>query len=267
MSETDRYLTRLMEHVVAAAPEPPDWPGEPVMSLAPTPQRAPRRSVVVAAAFVVIGVLVGVSTLVLRGGGDELAGPGLPVVIETADGVTLHGEVWNGSPVGVVVVGAYGAAANELLPIIAPLANRGFTVLTHDLRGEGRSEGEVNPDLLDEDLVDVVQFLRRWGAVEVYVAAYRHSGAAALAAAGRGALPVDGLIGLYPLGRYLEQDAVAAIGDVTIPLMLIGNTPELNDAAPAETMFRSVAPDPVIFTESGPQLAEFIYEFVRISGS
>lgn len=266
MSDADRYLTRLMEDVAAAAPEPPDWPGERVMPLAPTPQPARSRMVAAVAAFGVIVGLIGVTTFLLRSG-DGPAAAAVPVTIETTDGVTLRGEIWEGSTVGVVLVGAYGAAPGELRPIAEPLAARGFTVLTHDLRGEGRSDGEIAPALLDDDLVDAIRLLRKRGVGEVYVAAYRHSGAAAIAAAGRGELPASGLVGLYPLERYLEQDAVAAVGNVTIPLMLIGNTRELNAAAPEGTLFRSVAPTPAIFTSSGPQLAELIHELVRIAGS
>jgi pimeloyl-ACP methyl ester carboxylesterase len=219
------------------------------------------------AAFVVVVALIGVTTFALLHGDDGPVAIASPVSIETTDGITLRGEVWDGSEIGVVVVGAYGAGVGELNPIAEPLAARGFTVLTHDLRGQGKSDGTVTPDLLDEDLADVVTFVRRRGLRVVFVVAYRHSGAAAIAAAGRGELPIDGLVGLYPLERYLEQDAVASVGSVSIPLMLIGDTNELAAAAPNGTQFRSVAPDPAIFTSSGPRIADFIHEFIRLFGS
>lgn len=256
-----------MREVATAAPDPPDWPGEPVVSLAPPQARRWGRLAATAAAFVLVIGLVGLSTFALLRGVDESAGISTPVSIETSDGIPLRGEIWDGSEIGVVVVGAYGAADRELDPIAEPLAARGFTVITHDLRGQGQSGGTVTPELLDEDLSDVVTFLRLRGVTAVYVVAYRHSGAAAIAAAGRGDLQADGLVGLYPLERYLQQDAVAAVGEVAIPLMLIGNTSELAAAAPDGTQFRSVAPDPAIFTSSGPRIADFINEFIRRFGS
>ena len=95
----------------------------------------------------------------------------------------------------------------------------------------------------------------------VYVVAYRHSGAAALVAAGQGRLEVDGLVGLYPMDRYLEQDAVAAADRIDVPLLLIGVSGALAQAAPPGTEFARVEP-PVIFTASGDRVADTVLEFI-----
>lgn len=258
---SDRYetfVTGLMEHVVATAPDPQEWPGQPPMPQAPPPRSAPW--VVAAGAFLAVLAVGALTVLSVRGGNEDVASEPDAVVITLPDGVDLHGELWAGSEVGVLVVGAYGAVEGELDPIIAPLAARGFTVLTHDLRGQGASQGAVHPELLDEDLAAVVAFLRA-RSDRVYVVGYRHAGAAALAAAGTGALDVDGLAGVFAMERYLEQDALAALPRVEVPLLLIGATNPMARAAPEGTVFGSVA-GPEIFTHSGGLIADQVAQFV-----
>ena len=259
----DRFFTELMTAVADATPEPPPWPGEPSDGR----QRLPswRKVAVGMAAFASVLLLVGATALLSRLGGDEVGV--IPVSIATPDGTLLSGEIWEGAGRGAVVLaGAYGAADRELDPIARPLAARGVTVLTYDLRGEGGSHGEVDPELLDEDLAAAIDFIGQRVAAPIVVVAYRHSGAAAIAAAGRGELAVDGLVGLYAMGRYLNQDAVALVAEVDVPLLVIGGSPELAELAPDGSIFRSVAPQPAIFTESGGTVAQFIDEFLQSLG-
>lgn len=263
---SDRYesfVSDLMEHVVTTTPELPEWPGEPDSQPATVRRRA--RLAVAAAAFAGVLAVGALSMFFLRGSGpDVVAEPDLTEIV-ASDGVVLRGELWEGSDVALLVVGAYGAADGELLPIIEPLAARGFTVLTHDLRGDGVSGGSVQPGLLDEDLAAAVEYLRE-RADRVYVVAYRHAGAAALAAAGAGELAVDGLAGVFALERYLEQDALSALPDIDVPLFLIGATMAMSQAAPDGTVFGTTRPGREIFTESGSRIADQVAQFVTDTG-
>jgi predicted alpha/beta hydrolase len=188
------------------------------------------------------------------------------VEISTPDGISLRGQLWAGSDVGVLVVGAYGAVEGELDPIIEPLAARGFMVLTHDLRGDGASGGRVQPELLGEDLAVAIGFLRN-RIDRVYVVAYRHAGAAALTAAGAGRLDVDGLAGVFAMERYLEQDALSALPEIEVPLLLIGATNSMAAAAPDGTVFGSVGSGPEIFTRSGGIIASQVAQFIADTGN
>ncbi len=259
---SDRYetfVTGLMEHVVATAPDPQEWPGQP-----PIPQATPPRStpwVVAAGAFLAVLAVGALTVLSVRGGSEDAASEPDAVVITLPDGVSLRGELWEGSAVGVIVVGAYGAVEGELDPIIEPLAARGFTVLTHDLRGQGASDGAVHPELLDEDLAAAVEYLRA-RSDRVYVVGYRHAGAAALAAAGADTLEVDGLASVFAMERYLDQDALAAMPTIEVPLLLIGATNSMAQAAPEGTVFGSVGSGPEIFTQSGSLIAQQVARLI-----
>ncbi|HSF85596.1 MAG TPA: hypothetical protein VLG28_08080 [Acidimicrobiia bacterium] len=263
MSErSDRYFTELMAVVAETSPPPSPWPGAPPAPLAPLWRPVPGWAMATAVAFVGVLVFIGVTGLLVRdGGGDVAAQPSQAVSIVTPDGVALRGDLWAGSDVAVVVVGAYGAAAGELDPITEPLAALGYTVVTYDPRAQGRSGGSVEPQLLDDDLGAAVAQLRDEGGA-VYVVAYLHSGAAALAAAGEGRLDVHGLVGLFPMEQYLEQDALAAIGGVEVPLLLIGGSDRLALEAPPGTERLSLAPDHVIVTKSGTSIADLVDEFI-----
>lgn len=64
-----------------------------------------------------------------------------PVVFNCADGIELHGDLWGGPGTGAVVIvnPATGVLARYYHRYAAYLASQGFSVITYDYRGIGRS--------------------------------------------------------------------------------------------------------------------------------
>jgi len=60
----------------------------------------------------------------------------------------------------IVLSHGYGGTQDELLPVVDFLARAGFSVLTYDLRGCGRSSGSGTFGALEtEDLISAIDFL------------------------------------------------------------------------------------------------------------
>ena len=85
------------------------------------------------------------------------------VEVKSSTGVTLAGRFFPGrSPATVVLTHGYGGSQDELLPTADALHKGGLSVFTYDLRGCGRSTGEVTfGDKEQEDLRSVVDYLAR----------------------------------------------------------------------------------------------------------
>jgi alpha-beta hydrolase superfamily lysophospholipase len=200
---------------------------------------------------------------------EPLAPAGTPetIAFEAADGTVLRGRLWEGGDTAVLVVGAYGAAIDELDPILEPLARRGLTVMTYDLRGQGRSGGEVQVELAVADLEAAIGYLAAREPAAIHLAGYLHSGATAVVYAAGERAEIASLTLLFPMARYLELDAVSALPDVETPLLVAGLPRELAGIVPPQRQFLELVGQPADFRVRGTEIADRIAEFVDgISG-
>ncbi len=83
------------------------------------------------------------------------------VQVKSRTGAVLAGRFFPGrSRATVVLVHGYGGSQDELLPVASALHDGGFSVFSFDLRGSGRSTGEVTFGAREqEDLTSVVDYL------------------------------------------------------------------------------------------------------------
>jgi pimeloyl-ACP methyl ester carboxylesterase len=84
-----------------------------------------------------------------------------PVELRSATGVTLSGRFFAGRRTATIVLShGYGGNQDEMLPAADALHRAGFSVFTYDLRGCGRSGGEITFGTLEQDdLRSVVEHL------------------------------------------------------------------------------------------------------------
>jgi pimeloyl-ACP methyl ester carboxylesterase len=119
------------------------------------------------------------------------------VEIAARDGTVLRGEVIRAGPDWVVLVHDRGRDLDAWVGLRHALASEGMSVLAYDLRGHGGSDGRPDTGCEEQDVEDVLAFVRRAGAERLFVAAVGSSVSAALtAAAGRAA----GIVALDPPG-------------------------------------------------------------------
>ena len=257
---TDRYLHDLASEIAQAAPPAPPFPR------AGTPRRRTRHpALVTAAAFASVVIVAAIFYAVAGTGSDPLPpadAPSQSISFATDDGTVLRGTLWPGGETAVLLTGAYGAAPLELLPILEPLADRGLTVMTYDLRGQGRSGGPVDVPSAVGDVAAAIDYLIGTGISEVHLAGYLHSGTAAVMHAATEDPRIASLVLVFPLERYLQLDAIAAIGAVDVPVLLLGATPDLARAAPPQAEIFQVVGQPADFNVRGQEFANGIADFV-----
>lgn len=96
-----------------------------------------------------------------RQGRLQLAVTGQPLTFQASDGVTLGATIWTGSGKhrGIGVVLAHGAddETRQMGSVIPLLVEAGYTVLTYDQRGTGKSGGNWRADGVSRIADDMVQ--------------------------------------------------------------------------------------------------------------
>ncbi len=92
-----------------------------------------------------------------RPAGEATAGGGpTAVAVRTAHGLTLRGHEWPVDGPAVVFVHDLGDDLDAWGPVTARMAAAGFRVISMELRGHGLSGGEPDPELLLDDLTELL---------------------------------------------------------------------------------------------------------------
>jgi len=83
------------------------------------------------------------------------------VTVDSATGARLAGRLYTGRKRATIVLShGYGGTQDEMLPVAAALHGKGYTVFTYDMRGCGRSSGEITFGAREQDdLISVVDHL------------------------------------------------------------------------------------------------------------
>lgn len=89
----------------------------------------------------------------------------------THDGLILRGQHWQGGSDWVIMLHDLDADLDSWLPLIAPLRQRGYTLLTLDLRGHGASDGEWDASKASLDVQTALAYARQHDANKVFMAA------------------------------------------------------------------------------------------------
>ena len=122
------------------------------------------------------------------------------------------------------------------------MADEGYAVLTFDFRGYGESDGDQDFDKLDEDLKAAIRFMRvDRGKAPVFLIGASMGATTSLVVAQDEDL--GGVIAVSPPAEFESQNAVEAISDVTVPVLIVAT----EDDAPALALEQVIeaAPDSV----------------------
>lgn len=222
--DLDRQIASAVARIAAERPPVGDvvLPGSVV---ARSQQRGVPGPVVAIVSFALVVVAGLGGYLLLRTG--ESPSPAVAtaerVPIEAADGVELAGRFYPGEGDGVVIGTAYGWDALSLAPVAEALSGAGVPVLVVDLRGVGDSPGETSVESIPADLAAAVSWLGAAEGVDrVFLMGFSHSGTGALVAAATPGLEIAGVASMMGFPEYQGLDARSAIGDVMVPVHLVG---------------------------------------------
>lgn len=111
-------------------------------------------------------VIIGFLALIFGGTASTQAPEGVLIQRESADGVTLVGDLYlpgtiekPGAP-AVLLMHMFGAQRGDWEPLIGPLVDAGYAVLNVDLRGHGDSGGQRDWTLAVQDVADWFAYLK-----------------------------------------------------------------------------------------------------------
>ncbi len=163
-------------------------------------------------------------------------GAGQEVSFRSSDGFLLRGSLFGGGGRAVVLSHGFPEDQSSWFEVARSLADRGYLALTYDFRGYGASEGRRTVGLIDRDVRAAIEFLRRDRGVErpALVGASMGGTASLIAAAG---VPVAGVVTLSAPARFRGLDAVAQVGRVSVPKLIVAARGDGSAAASAEKLY------------------------------
>lgn len=189
--------------------------------------------------------LAAVSGLILSLAAFAAAGTARPepahVTFRSADGVTLRGHLWAGGPTAVVFSHMYGTTESIWFDLAGVLAAQGYTVLTFDFRGVGRSSGRLVIAQVYRDTLAAAQFIRARGPQRIILAGASMGGTASIVAAGH--TKVDGLIVIASGLRFRGLDVRPQLGALRMPKLFIVGSQDAPFNQSVRTMY-DLAPQP-----------------------
>ncbi len=142
-----------------------------------------------------------------------------PVAFRADDDVVLRGWLWPGGRTAVVLSHMFGADQSVWTDLAHLLAGRGYTVLTYDFRGVGRSGGRLVIAEVDRDVRAAVRHVRARGARRVVLVGASMGGTASLVAAAR--TPVHGVVVIASGTRFAGLDARPHLPALRVPKLFI----------------------------------------------
>lgn len=145
------------------------------------------------------------------------------VAIVADDGTVLRGYLWSGSSHAVILSQGFGSDASEIVELATAAHREGATVLLYENRGQGLSGGTADPALLGPDLASAIADLVTRGVESVSVASFSHAATAAIIVAADPPEQLDEVVAIFPFAQYQGLDASAFVGDVIVPLHLVGS--------------------------------------------
>lgn len=141
------------------------------------------------------------------------------VAFTTADGVMLRGWLWKRAPTAVIFSHMFGTDQSIWAEFAEELSSQGYTVLTYDFRGVGRSGGRFVIAQVDRDVLAAVRFVRGLGERRVFLIGASLGGTASLVAAGQ--TQVDGVVVMASGTQWQGLDARPYLPVLKVPKLFI----------------------------------------------
>lgn len=155
-------------------------------------------------------------------------------LITANDGTVLRGRVYGSGPTAVVMVHDFDGDQKDLESLAKTAADRGFTVLTYNMRGHKPSPGEKEVGSTAADAASAIRYVRRtMQRNQILLVGEGLGGTAVLKAASQ-----EQVLGVVTISAYSQFRGLSVIDDiprVTAPKLFIaaeGDT-ETADAARA----------------------------------
>ena len=177
------------------------------------------------------------------GGDSDPPGDYTVVLFSTSDDVPLHGRIFGSGNPSVVLAHMEEADQRSWQPFAETLADLGYTALTFDFRGFGRSGGKKEIEKLHLDMAAAVQVMRDQGARGIFLIGAGVGGTAALKAAAQERFM--GVLTLSAPTEFKGLNALSGMGQVKMPVMFFTAEDDEPAQEAAGDFFNAAAQSPV----------------------
>jgi pimeloyl-ACP methyl ester carboxylesterase len=212
---------------------------------------------------------------VLLEGGSTPAHAHTPIAFRTDDGVLIRGSQFGNGRAVIILSHMYGTNQRIWFPLAEALARRGYTAITYDYRGIGRSGGKFVIRETYRDALAAVAFATRTGRRPVILIGASMGGTVSLKAAAL--RPVQGVVVIASATRFRGLDVRPHLATLRTPKLFMAGR---GDHPFAESMRRMHAQTPapkdlrlypsaahgthLFATRHGPAIQAQIFSFVRM---
>lgn len=141
------------------------------------------------------------------------------VAFQTADSITLRGYLWGNGRHAVVLSHMFGTDQSIWFQFARKLEAEGFTVLTYDFRGVGKSDGELIIPRVDRDVVAAIKFVKGRRPRSIFLIGASMGGTASLVAAAQ--QKVNGVVVMASGMRFEGLDAQPHLPNLKVPKLFI----------------------------------------------
>jgi len=189
----------------------------------------------------VVLALVGALLAVACSSSSDARTSGTNLLFAADDGTVLHGRVYGSGPTGVLLVHDFGSDQGVWQTFARNLTDRGFMVLTYDMRGHGSSPGVREPGIADADAAAAMRYMRKSLSKEqLFLVGEGLGGIAALKVASR-----EKVLGVASISSPATYRGVTALNDIpriTSPKLFVASEGDV-DAKDAARAFQEKAKD------------------------
>lgn len=184
------------------------------------------------------------------------------VAFMTEDGIELNGNVFGQGKKWVVLSHMTPTDQTSWFDFAQELAQKGFTALTFDFRGFGKSKGDQEdiPNI-DKDIKAAISFIKQYDYEKIFLVGASMGGTASIVAAAEDA-SISGLVSLASPDNMGEGlDALSVVSKLKMPKIFISAKGDGYHAESAKRLYENaVEPKELEIMENSKEHGTFIFE-------
>ena len=184
------------------------------------------------------------------------------VTFMTEDDIELNGNIFGSGNKWVILSHMYPTDQTSWVEFaeILILEEDGYSVLTYDFRGYGKSGGSQDISKLDIDLAAALAYIKQYDPELIYLMGASMGGTASLVVASKTTETIDGVISFSSPDEFEGISAISIIGDLVPAKLFIASKGDEDAARSATEMYKKSMEPKQLEILDGDSHGTFIFE-------
>ena len=184
------------------------------------------------------------------------------VTFMTEDNIELNGNIFGSGNKWVILSHMYPTDQTSWFEFaeILILKEDGYSVLTYDFRGYGKSGGSQDVSKLDIDLTAALAYIKQYDPELIYLMGASMGGTASLVVASKTTETLDGVITFSSPDEFEGISAISVIGDIVPAKLFIASQGDEDAARSATEMYEKSMEPKQLEILDGDSHGTFIFE-------